>query len=104
MNKLSVFLILALGLTACQNNNNTPDTPNNSAAIPAPASLSYTVLNVYPHDTSSFTEGLVLHEGSFLESTGNKGKSKLLEVDVKTGKIKKASNFQMPILEKGFQY
>jgi glutaminyl-peptide cyclotransferase len=31
-----------------------------------------------------------VHEGSLLESTGNKGRSKLLQVDIKTGKIKKS--------------
>jgi glutaminyl-peptide cyclotransferase len=84
------LLVLALGLAACNNNNTDTNNNNSSQAIPAPATLNYTVLNVYPHDTSSFTEGLLLHEGSFLESTGNKGRSKLLEVDITTGKIKKS--------------
>lgn len=84
------LLVLALGLAACNNDNNNSDNNNSSAAIPAPATLNYTVLNVYPHDTSSFTEGLLVHEGTFLESTGNKGRSKLLQVDIKTGKIKKS--------------
>jgi glutaminyl-peptide cyclotransferase len=84
------LLVLALGLAACNNDNNNSDNNNSSAAIPAPATLNYTVLNVYPHDTSSFTEGLLVHEGSLLESTGNKGRSKLLQVDIKTGKIKKS--------------
>lgn len=84
------LLVLALGLAACNNDNNNPDNNNSSAAIPAPATLNYTVLNVYPHDTSSFTEGLFVHEGDFLESTGNEGRSKLLQVDIKTGKFKKS--------------
>lgn len=89
MKQVFTLLVIALGLAACNNSNS--NTENNQAtAVPAPAMMNYTVLNVYPHDTSSFTEGLLLHEGSFLESTGNKGKSKLLSVDVKTGKIKKS--------------
>ncbi|OYU54658.1 MAG: glutamine cyclotransferase [Chitinophagaceae bacterium BSSC1] len=84
------LLVLALGLAACNNDNTGTENNNSSSAIPAPATLNYTVLNVYPHDTSSFTEGLFLHEGDFLESTGNKGRSKLLQVDIKTGKIKKS--------------
>lgn len=90
MKQLFTLLVIALGLAACNNNNSDTNNNNSSPAIPAPATLNYTVLNVYPHDTSSFTEGLLLHEGSLLESTGNKGRSKLLEVDVKTGKIKKS--------------
>lgn len=85
------LLLLALGLAACNNDNNNSDNNNSSAAaIPPPATLNYTILNVFPHDTSSFTEGLLVHEGSFLESTGNKSRSKLLQVDIKTGKIKKS--------------
>jgi glutaminyl-peptide cyclotransferase len=90
MKLLFPLLVLALGLAACNNDNTNTDNSNSSTAIPAPATLNYTVLNVYPHDTSSFTEGLLLHQGSLLESTGNKAKSKLLEVDIKTGKIKKS--------------
>jgi glutaminyl-peptide cyclotransferase len=85
------LLFLVVVLAACNQNNNNSDNNNGSAAaIPPPANLNYTVLNVYPHDTSSFTEGLLLHEGNLLESTGNKGRSKLLQVDIKTGKIKKS--------------
>jgi len=90
MKQLFFLLLLALGLAACNNDNTKTDHNNSSAAIPAPAILNYSVLNVYPHDTSSFTEGLLLHNGILLESTGNKGRSKLLEVDLKTGKIKKS--------------
>jgi glutaminyl-peptide cyclotransferase len=90
MKQLFSLLVLALGLAACNNNNPESGNSNSAAAIPAPAILNYTVLNIYPHDTSSFTEGLLLHEGKLLESTGNKGRSKLLEVDIKTGKIKKS--------------
>lgn len=84
------LLVLALCLAACNNNNTTTEINNSSAVIPIPATLNYTVLNVYPHDTSSFTEGLFLHEGLMFESTGNKGRSKLLQVDIKTGKINKS--------------
>ncbi|OYY14503.1 MAG: hypothetical protein B7Y69_11910, partial [Sphingobacteriia bacterium 35-40-8] len=69
MKQLFSLLVLALGLAACNNDNTNTDNSNSSTAIPAPATLNYTVLNVYPHDTSSFTEGLFLHEGDFLEST-----------------------------------
>jgi glutamine cyclotransferase len=40
----------------------------------------------YPHDTSSFTEGLLIYNGSLYESTGNNGHSKLLKVNLNTGK------------------
>src|SRR5262245_35265199 len=45
------------------------------------------VLSVRPHDTTSFTEGLVLHAGSLYESAGLYGESSLSQIDLKTGKI-----------------
>lgn len=45
------------------------------------------VLNVYPHDPSAFTQGLLWHEGFLYESTGLRGQSSLRRVDVETGEI-----------------
>ena len=38
--------------------------------IPAPTLVSYQVLNQFPHDTLSFTEGLTFFNGQLFESTG----------------------------------
>jgi glutamine cyclotransferase len=51
-----------------------------------PALYSYQVLNTYPHDTTSYTQGLEYHDGRFLESTGENGQSTLRWVDLKSGK------------------
>ncbi len=51
-----------------------------------PKTLSYSIGPVYPHDTSSFTEGLLIYKGNMYESTGEKGRSKLVKVDLATGK------------------
>lgn len=55
-----------------------------------PQVYSYTILNSYPHDTSSFTQGLEFFNDTLLEGTGLKGQSKLLKTDYKTGKILKS--------------
>jgi glutamine cyclotransferase len=52
--------------------------------------ISYTVVAAHPHDTSFFTEGLEFYKGRLIESTGNKGKSKLVETDLRSGKPAKA--------------
>lgn len=52
-----------------------------------PKSYGYEVVNVLPHDTSAYTQGLEYHNGRFLESTGQKGTSTLRWVDVKSGKV-----------------
>jgi glutamine cyclotransferase len=67
------------------------DKNNDNNNIPkGPDSISYSVINTYPHDTSSFTEGLLFYKGELFESTGNYGKSKLLKVDLSTGKALKS--------------
>ena len=40
-----------------------------------PIYYTYKVVKTYPHDTSSFTEGLELHNGFLYESAGLEGKS-----------------------------
>jgi glutaminyl-peptide cyclotransferase len=45
------------------------------------------VINEFPHDQESFTEGLTYHEGYLYESTGLKGKSLLRKIEIKSGRI-----------------
>nr|WP_293837540.1 glutaminyl-peptide cyclotransferase [uncultured Arsenicibacter sp.] len=51
-----------------------------------PASVGFTVLQTYPHEKSSFTQGLEFYKGDLYEGTGQNGQSKLMKVDLKTGK------------------
>lgn len=48
---------------------------------------SFIVEKVYPHDTTSYTEGLQYVDGYLYESTGVEGHSRLLKTDLTTGKI-----------------
>lgn len=66
-------LALAPVLTAC--------------ATPAVESLSVEVVQQRPHDPQAFTQGLLLHDGVFYESTGLVGRSSLREVDPSTGDV-----------------
>lgn len=52
---------------------------------PAPVQ-GYKVIATFPHDTSSFTQGLVFADGQMYESTGLNGESTLRRVDITTGK------------------
>jgi glutamine cyclotransferase len=47
----------------------------------------YSVVKAYPHDTSAFTEGLVISNGSLFESTGEYGTSSLRRIDLETGRV-----------------
>jgi glutamine cyclotransferase len=51
-----------------------------------PVVSTYKVINVFPHDTSSYTQGLEYHDGKFLESTGEYGASSLRWVALESGK------------------
>ena len=52
---------------------------------PAPVQ-GFKVVATFPHDTSSFTQGLVFADGQFYESTGLEGESTLRRVEIATGK------------------
>ncbi len=54
-----------------------------------PKLLKYTVLNIFPHDKTTFTEGLEFYNDTLYESAGQYNESKLLRTDYKTGKILK---------------
>ncbi|MBX9807686.1 MAG: glutaminyl-peptide cyclotransferase [Flavobacteriaceae bacterium] len=59
-----------------------------------PKLLNYTIVNTYPHDTASFTEGLEFYKDTLYESTGsgNDCKSYLRKYNYKTGEIYKQTN------------
>ena len=46
--------------------------------------LKYSARGVFPHDTQAFTEGLVIHRGKVIESTGGEN-SWIAEANIETG-------------------
>jgi glutamine cyclotransferase len=48
--------------------------------------IPYTVVKIFPHDTSAFTQGLVIEYGRLFESTGQEGASWIAEVELASGK------------------
>jgi glutamine cyclotransferase len=69
---------------SCNNTSENEDEP--TTHYPKPANIGYSIITTYPHDTSSFTQGLVIHDGELYEGTGDWGHSRLLKVDLATGK------------------
>ena len=55
-----------------------------------PEKYGYEVVQTYPHNETSFTEGLEIHDGFIYESTGENGKSFLYKNNLKTGKTVKS--------------
>lgn len=50
-------------------------------------SLKVEVIATYPHDITSYTQGLLLYDGTFYESDGQYGASSLRQVDPTTGEV-----------------
>lgn len=78
---LPAALLLTVG---CNNADESGNEDNNMKTTPL---ISYSVVQAHPHDTSSFTEGLEFYQNTLLESTGEYGKSKLLQYDLQTGRV-----------------
>ncbi|MGC4099876.1 glutaminyl-peptide cyclotransferase [Ferruginibacter sp.] len=51
--------------------------------------IAYNIVNVYPHDGGSYTQGLQVFDGKLYEGTGDYTNSALQVTDIKTGKIEK---------------
>jgi glutamine cyclotransferase len=87
--------ILILSLFASCTNSNKPDVTSDKPVDNAPPTINYSVVRTLPHDTTSFTEGLLFHNGELYESTGTEPnmpdsrRSMFGVVDPKTGKIDK---------------
>jgi glutaminyl-peptide cyclotransferase len=57
-------------------------------AVDRPATYRVEVLGTYPHDETSWTEGLEVYQGLLLESAGRVGQSSLRLADPRTGELR----------------
>jgi len=71
-----IVLLVIIGLYAYQTYL-TPPTPE--------PEYTYQVINKYPHDPKTFTQGLAYHEGYLYEGTGLRGQSTLRITELTTG-------------------
>ncbi len=105
MLKLRLILVLALAVSCfqCQPSNN-GSSSNGTAAAPANkpvAKYGYQIVNIFPHDSNAFTQGLILVDGNLLESTGQEGFSSLRRVELESGKILKKVDVPEPYFAEG---
>ena len=69
--KNNSFLILILfGCYSCSNNSETSEANKPEFTRTTPV-INYSVTNYFPHDTTLFTEGFLIHNGQVFESTGS---------------------------------
>ncbi|MEY3209349.1 MAG: hypothetical protein RL064_1380 [Bacteroidota bacterium] len=82
------LIIVCLFVIAC-NDNATTEEESSVASITAPANVNYEVVKVYPHDVTSYTQGLEWNGNKLIESTGNYGKSILHILDTNMKQVGK---------------
>lgn len=95
--ELTIVCLLILGLSGCQSTyikqyNEAPKVWRQVSreeilsqnTIPV---FSYKIIKTYPHNVTSYTEGLLMHDGYLYQGTGRYDQSKLLKIDLKTGKV-----------------
>jgi glutamine cyclotransferase len=69
-----------------------------------PKLLKYKIINTFPHDTASFTEGFEFHNDTLCESTGQHGKSYFRKYDYKTGVIYKQIDLDAKYFGEGITF
>ena len=85
MKQIALFFLLLIFISACKNNSTNNITEDNSN--PPPPMINFAIVKIYPHDTSSYTQGLQWYNNNLYEGTGDYAHSKLLKTDLTTGKI-----------------
>jgi glutamine cyclotransferase len=71
---------------SCNNKSGEETDTAPSTAVAPPANINYNIVATYPHDTSSFTQGLEWLENTLYEGTGLEGQSRVMKVDVNSGR------------------
>ncbi|MDO9316799.1 MAG: glutaminyl-peptide cyclotransferase [Gammaproteobacteria bacterium] len=61
----------------------------------------YTVVQTYPHNISSFTQGLQIHDGYLYEGTGLEGRSSLSQINLADGKVLKSKRLAQQYFGEG---
>lgn len=91
MKKIFLFAAFASAIVSCNNGKDKAEDPGGDVPSVSPSvkNISYNIISSFPHDTSSYTEGLELYKGKLYESGGDYVNSRLQYGDLKTGKIDK---------------
>jgi glutamine cyclotransferase len=75
---LIVAMVSFFFLKSCTGKDSSSSSDPMTSVAPAVPVSAVSIVQSYPHDTSSFTEGFLIYKGAIYESTGNYGYSKLL--------------------------
>jgi glutamine cyclotransferase len=90
MRKFLFAVLVFYTLQSCNGNDTPADSGTEDNTNPAPPLISYNIVKVYPHDTSSYTEGLIWHDNALYESAGSYNESRLFRTNLETAKADKS--------------
>lgn len=85
------YIIGILMFFSCGNSN--AGKPASDARPEKIKEYSLEIVAEYPHDVTSYTQGLFFHNGDLYETTGQYGESTLRKVDLESGKAMQRQNF-----------
>jgi len=106
---LAILFLVLIGLPACSGDDSGSNNSNYATSTPTsvPTTVSgvpiytYKVVNVYPHDSNAFTQGLDYEDGILYEGTGRTGRSSLRKCELATGNISQIYNVPVPYFGEG---
>jgi glutamine cyclotransferase len=95
VSRLIVWLLLMPGCPLL-----TGQTSHHSSSS-APPEYTFTVVRVFPHDRSAYTQGLAYRDGFLYEGTGRNGQSSLRKVRLETGEVVQQVNLASEFFGEG---
>lgn len=103
----AVCMVLLMPVLSCTTDRPVADAEvqrSRPAEMPSPQPAvrqSYRVIRTLPHDNEAFTQGLVVYQGRFIESTGQNGLSSIRAVDILTGRVQQIAKLEAQYFGEG---
>jgi glutamine cyclotransferase len=101
---LCPIAFVAVCLTACQEKPSEVQRLAVARKVPewkGHSMLGYEVIREFPHDSEAFTQGLLVSQGQWIESTGGYGTTSIRRVERETGKIWKRTDLPAEFFGEG---
>lgn len=91
---LTLAALFSVLLFSCNSDSNRKNEEiySKSSTIPEAPIIPYEIIGQIVHDTTAFTQGLIVHNGNLIEGTGIIKQTRISQIDTSSGKIKILKN------------